>query len=85
MQNRYKENFSRITRAQQIRSDCNQIMFNNVSTTITVYINGMPVSPGTFYVSNGNYEDFNETVYDITFSGPVGDLWVIRKMLNSKA
>jgi hypothetical protein len=58
--------FQVLNQSATIKSDCNGVMFINQSTIDTVQVNGTPILPGQTLSLNGNENEIDETIYNIT-------------------
>jgi hypothetical protein len=64
----------------ELRADCNEIIVNNIGTSIA-YIDGLELASGAQYVSTGNENEFNSTRYRLSFDNTgVNKVLVIRKI-----
>jgi hypothetical protein len=79
--NKFKETMETVE-AGTVNSDCNTITILNISASAVMTVNGVPISPGTAYLSEGTYLDENTTKYNLQFtpSDGTGQAVVIRKM-----
>lgn len=64
-----------------IRSNCNSIIFINKSGPgVIVSVNGYPIGPDEFSLDGGNFDEINETVYNVTANAANFTLYIKRKL-----
>lgn len=76
---KFFEKFELINAPQEVRSLCNSITIINTGTA-TAVVNGLPLTTGNQYVSEGNQDEENTTNYSVRFAGAgTQQVFVIKK------
>jgi hypothetical protein len=53
----------------QVRSDCSDITFYNIGTTVITLNAALPLQPGQSITFNANNNEIDRTIYSFKFSG----------------
>ena len=81
---KYKWQFQQYTGVDnQIKSDCNAIIFYNAGTT-QVTVNNWPLAVGDRLILGGNEQEIDTTTYTASFTTGTGLLIVARKYYENK-
>jgi len=75
----YRNEFKVYNTDDVIESDCNSIAFKNDGTANAV-INGITITTGNSVSIDGNANEIDRTIYNLSFGTGTAQLTVIRKL-----
>lgn len=67
----YRTSFETLATVGHVQSNCNRIVIYNQSAAgsgINLIINGLTIEAGNAYIDEGNNDEFNTTVYNLSIS-----------------
>jgi hypothetical protein len=77
---KFTEDFQLVNVPKEVISNCNQLTVLNTGTA-TAVLNGVNIAPGDQYISPGNENELNLTMYRLAFTGVgTNEVLVIRKI-----
>jgi hypothetical protein len=73
-----------IQQNQPVHADCAEIAFINLGTTTVTLNNVFPIVAGASIAFNGNENEIDTTMYQVSFTGGAGQLYIFRKLFNDQ-